>query len=153
MGGMSPIVKTVTRWVVAFIFLFGVYVVLTGHLSPGGGFPGGVLIAGSFVLLMLAYGKKDALGLFSQGLAGRLDSAGALAFLVVGLIGILIGGSFLGNFIQHSFPGKDFHLFSAGNIPVVNVAIGLKVGASLFLIFTGLSLFRLLEEEEGREED
>ena len=42
MSGMTVIVKTITRWVKVFIFLFGAYIIVTGHLSPGGGFAGGV---------------------------------------------------------------------------------------------------------------
>ena len=42
MKGMTVIVKTVTRWVKVFIFLYGIYIIITGHLSPGGGFAGGV---------------------------------------------------------------------------------------------------------------
>ncbi len=50
-SGMSLIVKTVTGLVVCFIMLFGIYIILHGHLSPGGGFAGGVMVALSFVLL------------------------------------------------------------------------------------------------------
>ncbi|MDI6606195.1 MAG: MnhB domain-containing protein, partial [Candidatus Omnitrophota bacterium] len=55
-SGMSLIVKTITRLTVGLILLFGIYIVLHGHLSPGGGFAGGVIIALSFVHLMLAFG-------------------------------------------------------------------------------------------------
>ena len=55
MKGMTLIVKTVTRWVKVFIFLFGVYIVITGHLGPGGGFAGGLIIACSYILLTLAF--------------------------------------------------------------------------------------------------
>lgn len=58
--GMSLIVKVITRLTVGLILLFGIYIVLHGHVSPGGGFAGGVIIALSFIHLMLAYGK-DAL--------------------------------------------------------------------------------------------
>ncbi len=52
--GMSLIVKTVNRWLKGFILLFGIYLVLYGHLTPGGGFPGGVVIACAFMLITLA---------------------------------------------------------------------------------------------------
>ena len=54
MKGMTLIVKTVTRWVKVFIFQYGIYVIITGHLAPGGGFAGGVIIACSYILLTLA---------------------------------------------------------------------------------------------------
>ena len=58
---MSLIVKTVTKLTLGFILLYGIYIALTGHLSPGGGFAGGVIVALSFVHIMLAFGKEVAL--------------------------------------------------------------------------------------------
>ena len=51
--GMTLIVKTITRLTVGLIMLFGIYIVLHGHLTPGGGFAGGVIVALSFIHLML----------------------------------------------------------------------------------------------------
>lgn len=59
--GMSIIVKTVTRLTLGFILLYGVYIALNGHVAPGGGFAGGVIIALAFVHIMLAFGKETAL--------------------------------------------------------------------------------------------
>ena len=56
--GMSMIVRTVTRWLKGPILLFGIYIVLYGHITPGGGFGGGVIIACSFILITLALGEK-----------------------------------------------------------------------------------------------
>ena len=58
MQGMTVIVKTVTRWIKGFIILYGIYITLTGHLTPGGGFAGGVIIALAFLNVLLAYGKE-----------------------------------------------------------------------------------------------
>lgn len=149
MSGMTVIVKTITRWVKVFIFLFGVYVTLTGHLSPGGGFAGGVIIACSYILLTLAYGKAFALNRFGLPAAAGLDSLGALIFLGLGLAGLGWGGVFFANFIQARFPGTDFRLLSAGTIPLNNIAICLKVGASLFAIFIILSALRIVAAPDG----
>jgi multisubunit Na+/H+ antiporter MnhB subunit len=149
MSGMTVIVKTITRWVKVFIFLFGVYITLTGHLSPGGGFAGGVIIACSYILLTLAYGKAFALRRFGLAAATGLDSAGALIFLGLGLFGIGWGGVFFANFLQARFPGMDFHLLSAGTIPLNNIAICLKVGASLFAVFIVLAALRIVVAEDG----
>ena len=147
MSGMSPIVKTVTRWVSPFILAFGIYVALTGHLTPGGGFPGGVIIAGCFILLMLAYGKDKVYGLFNLKSASVTDSLASLSFLCMGLLGYVFGGGFLTNFIQSGLPGKTFGLLSGGNMPIINIAIGFKVGGSLFVVFAYLALFRAIEED------
>lgn len=58
---MSLIVKTVTRLTVYFILLYGIYITISGHVSPGGGFAGGVIIALAFIQVMLAFGKEVAL--------------------------------------------------------------------------------------------
>jgi multisubunit Na+/H+ antiporter MnhB subunit len=123
MKGMTVIVKSVTRWVTLFIVLYGIYITLTGHISPGGGFAGGVIIACAYILLTLAFGKEASLGRTGMRTAAGLDSTGALVFLAVGLLGVGWGGVFFANFLQERFPGKNFHILSAGTIPVNNVAI------------------------------
>lgn len=132
--GMTLIVKTITRLTVGLILLFGIYIVLHGHLSPGGGFAGGVIVALSFVHLMLAFGKDVAVSKISKNLASNLESIGALMFLTVGLLGFL-GGSFFLNILPKGIP---FNLFSAGTIPLSNISIGIKVGVGLFSIFLAL---------------
>lgn len=135
--GMTLIVKTIGRLVINFILLFGIYIVLYGHLTPGGGFPGGVIVATAFILLMLSFGRRIALRKFGDMAASLLDNIGALSFLVVALLGF-VGGYFFLNFINH---GRPFDLFSAGTLPLSNIAIGLKVSASLYGVFVALAIF------------
>ncbi|UCD55779.1 MAG: hypothetical protein JSV93_03060 [Candidatus Omnitrophota bacterium] len=142
--GMSLIVKTITRLTVGLILLYGIYIVLHGHVSPGGGFAGGVIIALSFVHIMLAYGKEVALKKLSRSAASFFESFGAVFFLVIALLGFT-GGYFFLNFISK---GKPFNLFSAGIIPLCNIAICLKVGAGLFAIFAALVLLKFETEEK-----
>jgi len=149
MTGMSLIVKTITRWVMVFIFLYGAYITLTGHLTPGGGFAGGVIIACSYILLTLAYGKQFALRRLSVRTASRLDSTGAFLFLAIGLFGIWFGGTFFVNFLQRTFPGREFRLVSAGMIPLINIAICLKVSVSLFLAFIIMAVLRIETAGDG----
>jgi len=142
--GMTVIVKTITRLTVGLILLYGIYIVLHGHLSPGGGFAGGVIIALSFIHLMLAFGREVALKKLSQASASILESLGAIMFLGIAILGF-IGGYFFLNFFLHK--GKPFALFSAGIIPLCNIAICLKVGAGLFAIFAALVLFKGSDEK------
>lgn len=133
---MTLIVKTITRLTVGLILLYGIYIVTHGHLSPGGGFAGGVIIALSFIHLMLAFGKDLALKKLSESLASFFESFGAIMFLTIALLGF-IGGYFFFNFFSK---GKPFNLFSAGIIPLCNIAICLKVGVGLFAVFVALVL-------------
>jgi multicomponent Na+:H+ antiporter subunit B len=152
-NGMTPIVKTITGWVKGFILVFGIYIVLYGHLTPGGGFGGGVIIAMTFVLLTLAFGKEEALKRFHIGVAAELDSVGALMFLIIALLGISsgLGGRFFTNYIAKSHPGHPFSLLSAGIIPLCNIAIALKVGASLFLVFILLVMMKVIYRKPGEK--
>jgi multisubunit Na+/H+ antiporter MnhB subunit len=146
--GMTSIVKTIVRFVMGIIVIFGAYIVLYGHVTPGGGFAGGVILACGYIVLTLAFGRQLALRKMSDTGASILDNTGALAFLIIGLFGFR-GGYFFLNFLDH---GQAFRLFSAGTIPLCNIAIGLKVTSSLFAIFIALSIFgrfisKLVEEE------
>jgi multisubunit Na+/H+ antiporter MnhB subunit len=152
MKGMSVIVKTVARWVKVFILLYGIYITITGHLTPGGGFAGGVIIACLYILLTLAYGKEAALKSFPRALASSLDSLGAIIFMTVALLGIWFGGFFI-NFIWRFLPSDVteslfFNLLSSGTIPINNIAIGIKVSASLFLCFMILSVLRIEDADD-----
>ncbi|NQT90621.1 MAG: hypothetical protein HQ558_05145 [Candidatus Omnitrophica bacterium] len=142
--GMSLIVKTITRLTVGLILLYGIYIISHGHVSPGGGFAGGVIVALSFVHLMLAYGKEAAFKKLSKQAASFFESAGAIIFLTIALLGFA-GGYFFFNFLAK---GEPFKLFSAGIIPLCNVAIGLKVGAGLFGIFVALVLLKFESEDK-----
>ncbi|MBM3249704.1 MAG: hypothetical protein FJZ09_02525 [Candidatus Omnitrophica bacterium] len=143
-SGMSLIVKTITRLTVGLILIFGIYIVLHGHLSPGGGFAGGVIIALAFVHLMLAFGKDAVTTRISKEMASNLESIGALMFLVIALIGYF-GGSFFLNILSK---GTPFELFSSGTIPLSNAAISLKVGVGLFAIFLALVILEGSKREK-----
>ncbi|MDD5044818.1 MAG: MnhB domain-containing protein [Candidatus Omnitrophica bacterium] len=141
--GMSLIVKTITRLIVGLVLLFGIYIVLHGHLSPGGGFSGGVIVALSFVLMMLAFGEDVAVAKISRNLASNLESIGALMFLFIAILGFL-GGSFFLNILS---TGTPFKLFSAGTIILSNISIGIKVGIGLFAIFLALVILEKTKRE------
>jgi len=151
MKGMTVIVKTVSSWVKVLIFLFGIYIILFGHLTPGGGFAGGVILASSYVLLMLAFGRDFVEHNLPLPVASKLDCLGAFLFALIGILGLVFGGVFFVNFLyQRYFPQAPFDLVSGGAIPLSNIAIGLKVGASLFLVIFALTAFRY-DLQEGNK--
>ena len=142
--GMTLIVKTITRLTVGLILLFGIYIVSHGHISPGGGFAGGVIIALSFIHIMLAFGKETAFKKVNHSIASFFESLGAIIFVTLAIVGIASGYFFL-NFASK---GKPFDLFSAGLIPLYNLAICFKVGAGLFIIFIVLVLLKISEGDK-----
>lgn len=156
-AGMSMIVKTVTRWLKGPILLFGIYIVLYGHITPGGGFGGGVIIACAFILITLALGEKNGLDVFSKGLASKLDSGGLLIFLFVGWLGTYLAAGWASGYFFENFittPEQSyFTLFSAGTMPVLNLALGLKVTSALFLVFTVLTALRIAQPGADAEEN
>lgn len=137
-SGMTLVVKTVTRLTVGLILLYGLYVVTHGHLTPGGGFVGGIIIALSFIHLTLAFGRLEAVGKLPGHAAEILEGFGALLFVIIAFSGFL-GGSFFLNILPK---GEPFALLSAGTIPLSNIAICFKVGAGMFSVFLALALFK-----------
>jgi multicomponent Na+:H+ antiporter subunit B len=149
--GMSMIVKTVARWLKGLILVFGLYIVLYGHITPGGGFGGGVIIACGFVLVTLATGARTGESLFSKGAASSLDSVGLLIFLLLAWLGTWwAGGYFFENFIETPTQAH-FSLLSGGIMPLANIGLGLKVASALFLVFTILTALRIAESGPSGE--
>lgn len=122
----SEIVQTGARLLVAPIMLFGAYIFVHGHLTPGGGFQGGAVVASGVLLLLLADRERE----LPHGLMAWLESVSGFAFVVAGLVGLWAAGSFLAS--RDVLPlGQWNRLLSAGLIPVIYVLIGLKVGSEL----------------------
>ncbi len=137
MKGMSPIVKNITRLITGFVAIYGIYVVTTGHLAPGGGFAGGVILVAGGVLVILAFGGDRPREFIAEGECHIIEGLGALAFLVVAVLGYIAATVFFENFLP---PGKVHKFFSGGTILISNIAIGTKVAAALIGIFLALVL-------------
>jgi multisubunit Na+/H+ antiporter MnhB subunit len=138
--GMTVIVKTGARILSGLLMMYGIYIILHGHLTPGGGFPGGVIIAGSFVFYLLAYGGKQGYTRIRKTLLSIFEGFGGIIFASIAMFGFT-GGIFFRNFLGK---GEPFALFSSGIIPFCNIAIGLKVACGLFTMFIS---FLLLSED------
>ena len=147
--GMSLIVRTTCGWLKGFILLYGIHVIFYGHLTPGGGFAGGVIAASAFVLIMLAEGEQEGWKTFSRRAASTWDCLGVLLFLLMAGRGLLLVGTFFANFLSTAEPAR-FTLLSSGIIPVCNLGIGLKVCSSLYLVFMALTAFRLTVRPAGK---
>jgi multicomponent Na+:H+ antiporter subunit B len=128
--GMTIIVKTITRLTIGLIFIYGIYISLHGHTKPGGGFAGGVIIALSFINILLAFGKKVALNKLGQAAALSLMGFLAMAFLLMLTLGVTAGHR-----------GILSQLTS-----LCDITISLVMGSGIFAIF--LALARIDKEED-----
>ena len=130
---MTKIVRTTADLFFPFCLVFGLYVVVHGHLTPGGGFQGGAILASAVLMLLLA----DPLREFSHRLISAIESISGLVFVAIGLLGMVYAGGFLDNRILPL--GTVGDLISAGAIPVIYSFIGLKVGAEFSSMMVNLS--------------
>ncbi|MFC1539109.1 MnhB domain-containing protein [Candidatus Latescibacterota bacterium] len=146
MNGMTLIVKTISRLVMGFIVIFSASVILYGHISPGGGFAGGVMLASGFVLLVLAFGKEKVLNTTGKKIISAWDSFGVLSLMEFIFLG-LIGGFALKHFL---YEGEPLQLISAGTIMWSNLMVGIKVGVFLFTVFIAFAVFTIDNKSEER---
>lgn len=128
----SELLQTGSGFLVPIIILFGVYIFSHGHLTPGGGFQGGVVIASGVLLLMLANIDWK----MNQNILHLIESLSGSFYLAIGVLGMFFAAGFLDNRI---LPLGEFGtLFSAGAIPLIYSLIGLKVGSELVGILSNL---------------
>jgi len=140
MQGMSVIVKKVSQLVSGLVFMYGIYIITHGHLTPGGGFAGGAVLAGAFILLVLAYGNELVKLKKKEEGSSVTESLAVLTFILLATVALLIGTHvFFKNWLPKGVVGD---LISAGIIPLYNIVVGIEVGAALFTIFLALAIYR-----------
>ena len=115
------------------IVLFGIYVVSHGHLTPGGGFQGGVVLATGALLVYLSGEYVTLRRVRPVNSIDQAEALGAGGYVVVGLFGLVASGAFLANALPFGVAGT---LLSAGTIPVINLAVGLEVAAGFTLLLS-----------------
>jgi energy-converting hydrogenase B subunit I len=140
---MSKIVRTAANVLLPFILVYGFYIVLHGHLTPGGGFQGGAVIATSLVLLFVAYSYDDIVQRIKIRSLHSTETLGLLLFILTALIALTLGATFFTNWLVNSgmifgnpvaFGPNPGDLSTAGVIPIMNVAVGIEVLGALSVI-------------------
>lgn len=144
MSGMSKIVKTMTSIAFPLALIFGLYVIAHGHLTPGGGFQGGAVVASGCVMILIAYGSVWTMKKVKEKQLSILESLGALGFIGLAFLGLIFGTVFFENILVGSkypifnevpeFGSTLANINTAGVLPLMNFAVGLKVIAGLFAI-------------------
>jgi len=138
-GGLTLVIKSVTKIVVAMILAVSASIALHGHLTPGGGFQGGSALAVAPLLIIAAYSKY---ALEEHGLdktrALILRSIGLLGIALVALVPLLSGGSVMQN--QPIFPAEIGGQLISGSLIYYNLFEFLAVGAGFTAVFLLLSI-------------
>jgi multicomponent Na+:H+ antiporter subunit B len=136
--GDNQIIRSTARLMVPFTQLFGMYVIVHGHYSPGGGFQGGVLLGASFILLALAFDLKTSLESFSESMNAVLANTGALIFVGTALICALLGGLFLDYSALAAILPIDPIAWRSLGIFIVEVGVGLAVMSIMLSLYWDL---------------
>ena len=128
----SSAVRATALGLIGITILLGIFIVLNGHLSPGGGFQGGIILATTWALVFLADEARTFRRLTPVAVLEAIESGTAGGFLVVGLAGLLSGAGFLANVLPL---GRLGELVSGGTIPALNLVVGIEVGTAFALLF------------------
>ncbi|MCD6522654.1 MAG: sodium:proton antiporter [Candidatus Diapherotrites archaeon] len=153
MREMSRIVRTVSHIMFPFVIMFGFYLVVHGHLTPGGGFQGGAIIASGLALLIVAYSRSRVKKVVKKEVLTTIESSGLLMFIGLAFLGI--GATFFYNFLANSgiifgdsvaYGINPGNLNTAGTLPLMSIAVGLEVLAGLSIIILMLAIGSLAGE-------
>jgi len=120
----SQLLQAGSKLIYPAILVLGAYVFIHGHLTPGGGFQGGAIIATGILLMMMSY--KDFH--LNHSVLTWIESLAGITFATIGIAGLIVGKTFLENFLPI---GTLNDLFSGGIIPIIYIAVGFKVAAEL----------------------
>jgi energy-converting hydrogenase B subunit I len=151
---MSKIVRSAANLLFPFILVFGFYIVVHGHLTPGGGFQGGAVIATGFVLLFVAYSYEYITGRIGEGTLHSTETLGLLLFIATAIIAIGFGLTYFTNWMLDfgpilnnpvAFGPNPGDLNTGGVIPIMNLAVGIEVLGALSVIV----LYMLSGTKEG----
>jgi multicomponent Na+:H+ antiporter subunit B len=154
---MSKIVKTISSIIFPIIIIYGLYVIAHGHLTPGGGFQGGAVVASGCAMILVSFGAIWTMEKIKEKTLSLLESTGAICFILLAFLGIFLGSLFFKNFLI----GSDFlfgvipitgstlaNINTGGVIPLMNFAVGLKVIAGLFVIVLVMAHASITREEK-----
>ena len=157
---MSTILKIFVFPAAIILICYGALTILGGHITPGGGFQGGAIIASGIIFCLVVYGLKESPIKFSHNFMASIESIGALGYIFLGLAGLFTTGFFLYNLgvdLYHIVPPNIVNLFDyhdpihAGIIPYLNFVVGLKVLVGLSaVVITFLESEKLLKKMESK---
>jgi len=151
---LSKIVRTISDQLILFILVYGLYIIMHGHVTPGGGFQGGAIVASGVVMMIVAFGSGEIKKSLRESHLSVVESGGALIFIGMAFAGM--GTIFFYNFlvgtpvfgmVPPTGPNPG-HVWTGGVIPLMNFGVGLKVIAGLSAVVLAMALFSSGEEME-----
>ena len=136
------IIKRIITLIVPFICIYGFYVILHGSTSAGGSFAGGIILGLGFIAFATVYGAAKGKEKLPEKVLVWIESYGTLWYVVIGIIGIIKGASFLANKSAGINLGAPGSLFSGGLIGLLGLGVGLRVASTMITLF-----FTMKEDE------
>ena len=107
------------------MLVYMLYIILHGHLSPGGGFQGGVLMVAVVTILYLGRGYETTVRSLSAGFLHGAEGFASIMYVALAMMGVAVGAQFCQNILyKHGAIGE---LYSSGTIFWMNITVGLKV--------------------------
>ena len=128
----DPILRMTARILVPVIMIFGIYVVLNGHISPGGGFSGGAIIGSGLILYQNAFGFKQAARIFNEKTYKTISAAALLTYCLCKTYSFFTGANHLDSHIPLGVPG---HILSSGLILILNICVGMVVACTMYTFY------------------
>lgn len=136
------ILKRISAIILPFICIYGFYVILHGHISPGGSFAGGIIVGLSFIAFSTVYGIEKGRTKLPEKALIWVESYGTLWYGIMGMVGIVKGVPFLANKLAGVDLGEPGMLSSGGLISLIGIGVGIRVASTMVTLF-----FTLMEEE------
>ncbi|NLK21194.1 MAG: sodium:proton antiporter [Epulopiscium sp.] len=136
------ILKRVTAIIFPLMCIYGIYVILHGHISPGGSFAGGIIVGLSFIAYSTIYGMEKGRAKLPEKVLIWTESYGTLWYGIMGMVGIIRGVPFLANKLGGFDLGVPGTLSSGGLISLLGLGVGIRVASTMVTLF-----FTMKEEE------
>ena len=128
----DPILQIGATILVPVIILFGIYIILNGHLSPGGGFSGGAVIGAGLILYLNAFGFEKTEKLFSEKTQKWVSFGALTTYCLAKSYSFFTGANHLESHIPLGTPG---HILSSGLILLLNICVGMVVACTMYTFY------------------
>ncbi len=143
----SDATRSFTLGLAGLVVLFGIYIVVHGQLTPGGGFQGGVILATAPLMVYLAGSFDQFRKITAHELVEVAEAIGAGGYAVIGAAALAFGAAFLENFLPQGSAGS---VVSGGTVALIDVSVGLEVAAGFVLLLNAFLEEALTHELRGR---